>query len=287
MEKYSKFDFSYRDPDDAVISCRDGKFIGFTDETSTCDCQRICDDQTGKLYEYTFFSREVTLFGRKYLGGYCLPKLINHCSLSVATPIWQGGYIGCIPKYPNVLDENNKIIGCNGQLKDNLTDVVHKDYLEPGTEFTHINTRLSDGRYRFECNADQEDEIGNKLIQFSGSGDRFEMVRNHCAVFTKNADVSKITLTKDFTCECSPPFANLYGDRDAPCLVCETKFRPDNLTISVARPVYTRGITLSQVKNIDHIVMPPGFNSLNSLAGCERAELYLTDSYSPQLLAQI
>lgn len=287
LEKYSNFDFAYRDPKDVAASCRDGRFIGFTDETSTYNCQAMCDDQSGKMFEYTFFKKEVTLFGRKYLGGYCLPKLINHCNLSVATPIWQGGYIGCIPKYPNILDENNKIVGCNGQLVDNLTGIVHLNYLSPDTQFTHIDTRLSTGGYRFECNGSQRDEMGNSLIVLPNGGDRFELVRNPCSVFTKNADTSKIRLMPDYTCNCSAPFTNLYGHPNSPCITCETKFRPDTFTISVARPVFTRGVTLNQLKNIKHIIMPPGLNSLESIAGCERAELYLTDSYSPQLLAQI
>lgn len=286
FEKYSNIDFSHRDPNDANAECYNGKFIGPNDETSTFDCQSLCDDRTGKQFEYQFFAKTLTLFGRKFKGGYCLPKLINSCNESVATPIWQNGYIACIPRYPNIINENNKILGCKGKLRDNLTGIVHTNFLPPEIKFTHIDVRLSNGNFRFECDPTATDSMGNSFVNVTDSKDRFEIIQNHCKVFTKNADSDKILIGPNNECICNEPYSNLYDVSKLSCVACKTMFRPDFYTISLARSVHSRGIPLkSLAKNV--FLAPPGKNSVDTNAVCERADLFLTDSYSPQLLQQI
>lgn len=284
LEKYTNIDFSFTTPTTTTSTsdCRNGKFIGYADQTNSYDCTKVCDNLSGAKFAYKYFKKPVKMYGTTYHGGYCMPDLVTQCNESVATPVWQGGFIACIPRYPNIIDEHNRIVGCMGHLRDNLSNTTYINYLPPEVRFTNINTRLSNGRYRFDC-APQVDSINNKYISLPNASDRFEIVRNPCTMLLKNADPTKIRLTENFQCECNSPYSNLYGNSNYPCTMCKTQYRSDLIRFTIGKSVYVQGAPI----NNTYFIMPPGINSIANNIGCELAELHITDSYSPHALVQL
>lgn len=285
FEKYKNihFDFGNQDFGDCTI----GKYMGPANESETIDCRIECDDRSGKEYTYQFFPHRSTMFGRSFKGGYCFPSRITQCNENIATTIWQSGYLGCVPKYPNIVDVNNKIVACNGRLRDNLTKITHEFYLAPDTIVSDLNNeRLVNGMYRFEC-APQKDSLNNAMIPLPVASDRFELVQNPCSILIPSSDPARVTYQQNLECACKAPYTNLDAlDPKTTCTACANKYNPLLSTIQLNRNVYNTSFVLNEHSN-GVFLMPPGYSSLLNNTTCEKAEISLSDSYSSQTLSQI
>lgn len=277
FEKYKDIRFDFPEQ-----TCDLGKFVGHTQDDDT-DCSTLCKDFSGESrYMYMFFNKPVDLYGRKFHGGYCLPRRVTQCNETTSEILWQSGYYGCIPKYPHILTEFNRIVGCNGYLQDGLTNTIYENFLPPEVVVQDIDERLTTGQYRFSC-AKQTDLIGNDMIR-PNTKNRFTLIRNPCATLIKNALLDYARLTDEFKCQCRTPYENLFGKETNPCTACNTQYDFIKKTVSIARNVYTTGILL---KRSNHFLWPPGLDSVTTGSGCERGTLHISTSYSPITLANM
>lgn len=278
FEKYKAIQFDFE-----ATSCEIGKYIGPNNDTTNpaIDCLQICNDISGSsIYEYIYFGKPIQLYGRRFFGGYCLPKRIAHCNESLARPIWQNGYHACVPKYPHVVNEYNKILGCNGKIHDLKLKEDYLGIFPTTTIVENIDERLPSGAKRFIC-AKQKDNLKNDFINHN-KDDPFSLIRNPCLSLIEmgNANYAKF---ENYTCRCTSSYKNLDNDNLKPCTACYTQYDSISKTVLIARNVYSTGFILSG-KN--PTLWPPGLSTVLTNSGCERAKVHMSTSYSPATLQE-
>lgn len=276
LENLSVINFNFT-PEEKSQMCLFGKFIG-NQPIPDVNCGEICKDYTGKQYVYRYFAKTTTIQGIDFKGSYCLPSHVTTCNTNTGTIVWQSGFIDCIAKYPNVIDKNNKIVGCKGSLRDNLTGVDYKNYISPQVVINDIDERLITGQRRFICSF-TKDSNNNSFIATPNSEDRFERIQNPCTILLPSALPEKAKYTDEHKCVCSKPYSQLSNSPYSPCTACVSRYDELNKVVQVRRNVYT-----TQFVDYDNsqFIMPPGLDSASNDNNCELAEIAITIDFLPE-----
>lgn len=159
-----------------------GYYLGPENTETLCgDVCNVADDEVTYVY-ITASEANNVLVGRQRLrqGGYCMPTLMSTCNRNTSSVVYSmNGWI-CLPRTDAFAGEGgNRIVVCNGSLRDNALRVVYRNTIPSNLAFTDVyRDRLADGTYRFECLHNERDRSGNLYLQ--SSYNRLHTLTNWC-----------------------------------------------------------------------------------------------------------
>lgn len=201
-----------------------GYYLG-PEATTDANCSQVCGVDEHEI-AFTYVSRSETtriVAGRQLLrpGGYCVPTRMATCNRNTSSVVYALSGWTCIPRTDAFAGEGgNRIVVCNGNLRDNALRVVHRDYIPANLVFGDVYTdRLADGSWRFECLQKELDESGNAYLR--SEYNRLHRVRNWCVDDTPFASGVTVDL-RTGRCDCGP---ELQKDANSgKCTACTTRF---------------------------------------------------------------
>lgn len=216
-----------------------GFFLG--PEVATANCSKICDVDPSAV-EFAFISlwdanRIIAARQRLSPGGYCMPTKMSTCNRNTSLVVYTLAGWSCMPMGDAFAGEGgNRIVVCNGSLRDNALRVVHREFIPPNLAFTNVySDMLADGTYRFECPRADRDQSGNKYVV--SPLNRLHAIRNWCtATIPFAADVTVDLINGK--CHCGSE--GLVEDKHGRCSACRIKFDSESKTISFSpKPCYS------------------------------------------------
>lgn len=259
--------------------CYAGLYVGAKD--NYVNCNERCNDESNSLFDYKFIMNKdnVIFNNKKLVGAYCLPKAVAKCNLNTSSAVLgKDGYV-CVSVFPTLFGgpTGNTIIGCNGEIVDNLTKHTYSKTIPSDFVIADINEKLDDGRYRIEC-TDQENYTNLPTTIAS----RFDLVVNSCALLQKDARIDY----EKMECVCSEG-ENLFGRKQSPCSDCTSGWAKDvnkhgyQYAYAVGRHC---SLPNDSYKITDIIKVPCGAKTIKAGRHCERALILATNTYSPMAL---
>lgn len=252
------------------------------------DCVGQCKS---KDYQYIFLTdkQSMVVHGQRLRGAYCVPKAYARCNLNTSTAVVGLTGYQCVTSFPSLLGgpSGNEIIGCrSGVLEDRLLRQTYTHYVPNNLSFDSVDDRLADGRYRFECGVDESSgETVDNIIHFpSNVGTRFESARNPCSLFDPSGEFS----FESMRCKCNNTGGGLTAS--GTCTTCTSGFGfGDSKNVHGAAYAHSIGrqcvdpTTATRLES-QLAPVPCGKSTLERVLRCERAQLNLTNSYTPMAL---
>lgn len=254
-----------------------GYYLG--PENTDGNCSSVCGVDEQEV-AYTYVSRtdaKRIVAGRQLLraGGYCMPTLMASCNRNTSSVVYSINGWTCIPRTDAFAGEGgNRIVVCNGRLRDNALKVVYQDFVPPNLVFGNVYTdRLGDGTYRFECPRRERDSGGNLYLR--SAYNRLHSVRDRCVEDVPFASGATTDLTRG-KCVCGPDLT--FDKLSGKCTACSVAFSRDTKQIAfTSKPCFSFADTIQQfeerwenLKNSDNssdrdesklTIFPCGFNS--------------------------
>lgn len=254
-----------------VTCLQRGVYLGT--ENRYVNCANYCHVSSEQEVMYTFVtdaSRYVT--GRLHLtpGAWCLPTRAASCNPNTSLVVYSLNGWMCLPRTDLFGGEGgNRILACNGSIRDNATNQTYNLYIPANLTFNDFyEDKLPDGRYRFECPPDLRDEYQNKYLR--SPFDRFHLIHNFCVRDIPFADDK---IVPDFTtgkCNCGD---NLHEMKNGECSACKEGFNVDTFTFNLQQmPCYSLRDTVQFLERIrdrvgeSGVVLPCGFTQQTNAA---------------------
>lgn len=211
-----------------------GAYLGA--EVTTNDAASNCAEHCGldpSEVQYTFLTQADTrqvVAGRERLraGGYCVPTAMANCNRSTSKVVYTITGWRCLSRTDAFAGAGgNRIVVCNGDLRDNATQTVYRRFIPPNLVFTDVyRDRLADGRFRFECPQAEVDAIGNPYLV--SPLNRLHRLRNWCtetipyAAGAESGDDGGVRVDFDAArCVCGP---QLFETASGRCTACRNHF---------------------------------------------------------------
>lgn len=229
-----------------------GLYLGPQNDQSV-DCSDYCSMAPDEV-EYAFFTDtdiKRILWGQTYMqpGAYCMPTRMTTCNRNTAIPVYSLAGWTCLPTTDAFAgDGGNRIIVCNGRLRDNATRTVYVDSIPPNLVFNDVyRDRLANGQYRFECMRTERDESGNLYID--SPFNRLHRMRNWCAQDVPFAVDIRVDWING-VCVCRGSQFMGIDPSTGRCTVCRTRFDNDTKQISIVqKPCFSFTDTVEQFEN--------------------------------------
>lgn len=233
-------------------------------------------------------------------GSYCMPTLMATCNRNTSLVVYSiNGWL-CLPRTDAFAGSGgNRIVVCDGKLRDNALRVVYEEFIPPTLVLNNVYTdKLSDGTYRFECLHNHMDVIGNKYL--TSRLNRLHLLRNWCVENIPFAADVNVDLINGI-CEC----VKFEKDKDGRCTACNIHF--DNTSKQIAfnsKPCYSFTDTIAQFEDYlatlrkqldlplnshealkERTLLPCGFNDqgTSSEKTLPRCQNYYIALYNPPL----
>ncbi|MBT0716616.1 Pif-2 protein [Dolichomitus sp. PSUC_FEM 10030005] len=275
---------------DNYVNCDDIYYLG--DANIYEDCSRICRESTDYVYEYMYSNSDDPLEfnGELLFGAYCVLKSVNACNRRISDVVQLSNGFYCLSKFPRMFggSTGNKIIGCGGELRDNLFDTVYTNYFPIDVEITDIDEYMPGEdfkKYRFECATNVDSQSNDKLIP--PDFDRFKGIPNYCASLIYRADPSIVADWNTGECICNQErddIKHLFDKKINPCTTCYTRWQKNAVGLTIKKPCISIG-TPSEFWN--DLLFPCSKAALQLGTSCEQATLQATTTYSPMALQAI
>ena len=166
------------------------------------NCESLCDSEG---VEAKFVSKGEKFFiNGKMLspGMYCVKSGSSVCNSSSSLVFRTGAGWACLSRYSELGGiGGNKILACDGRLRDNLLDKTFEGFIPYNLTFSSLDEKMPDAsnRFRFECPEAFDKLYNNKMVQSPWS--RLELIRNPCMTGIKNAIHVPIDFNTGY-CEC-------------------------------------------------------------------------------------
>lgn len=186
------------------------------------DCRDFCKDETAEYF--TVDENQIIISDNKELkpGSYCKIGKNGICNPFTTIILYTSQGWSCYNKFFHFGGTGgNKIMICNGKLKDSVTNQTYVDYI-PNNLFLNDPHEIDDstGDYRFKC-ADE-----SKISQITGYNTmpiqddeklRFFLVTNPCSLSLKGTVEYKYNYD-DGSCECGEQFLDSDLKQCTTCL---------------------------------------------------------------------
>lgn len=226
-----------------------GLYLGPQNDQAV-DCSLRCSLASDEV-EYTFLSDRDTrriVVGQAPLrvGSYCMPTRMTICNRNTSLVVYSLSGWTCIPNTDAFAGEGgNRIVVCNGKLRDNALRTVYVDSIPPNLVFTDVyRDRLADGTYRFECLRNERDANGNLYIE--SPFNRLHQMRNWCASDIPFASRVSVDLQAG-RCICEGSKEMVVDKLTGRCTVCRVRFDPEVKQISYTqKPCFSFVDTVQQ-----------------------------------------
>lgn len=164
------------------------------------NCEQFCDTE-GVSGRYIKEFETVIVGGRKLTPGfYCMRSITANCNASTTMTIFTEFGWNCISRMKEFGGiDGNKILACDGSLKDNLLDKVFVGVIPYNLKLTSIDELLpNSNKFRFECYKVRDIYNNDKI---SSPWSRTDLVINRCVWGLKNAVPVKVDWNNS-TCDC-------------------------------------------------------------------------------------
>lgn len=182
------------------------------------DCPVICNTDG---VEGRFVRQHEVVFvnGSKLSPGmYCLRAGSGICNNSTTLTLKTGSGWSCINRFAEFGGEGgNRILVCNGRLKDNLLNKTFEKFIPYNLAFSDINETLPNSKdYRFTCLKEYDSFYNNVMIESEWS--RLDLIMNPCNRGITNAVDIKLDW-KTGQCNCKE--FNLAQSKKGYCIACK------------------------------------------------------------------
>lgn len=249
------------------VSClQHGIYLGV--ENKYVNCADRCHVSSEDEVQYTFITDNTRyISGRLHLkpGAWCLPTKAASCNTNTSLVVYSINGWMCLPKTDLFGGEGgNRILACNGSVRDNMTNETYNTYIPSNLTFNDFyEDKLSDGRYRFECPPDLRDEYQNKFLL--SPFNRFHLIHNFCVKDIPFADDAVRPNFETGRCNCTGKYHEIETGE---CSICRVGFDENTFTFnlqqlpcySVRDSVYFYERMKQQTTQQGGIIMPCGLS---------------------------
>lgn len=279
-------------------SCDNGKLIHDADITTLnyrdIDCQQLCQVKHN-YYKYKFVHKNDRVYVnpgvRLKPGGYCIPRTVDDCNLSINNVYLIDDKIVCTSKYPQLFEYNkvlkaNTIVGCGGKIYDALANMQYVDTV-PNANFSikDIDERLPDNsnRYRITCSK-TKNSLGTPLVERLN---RFDLIESYCGSLIPNFDNGLIKNPQSGMCEIIDEryeeFKNYNNDKSMPLTTCFNNWAHENTNQGSQHALNIAHLCINE-STPNLLIKDFVFPCVDDHKNCQMAPLLASTSYSPMTL---